>query len=104
MATSPILRRCYLLLHTPVELGRPIVIHVARTCNRNDELFQQYLLNAETAHKTHQVPYLLSKSEIQKWTPYIPAGPRIQVVDLAVNETQYELLDWNNSIYRSRLK
>ena len=99
MTISPILRRCYLLIHTPVELGRPIAIHVARSCEYHDEFFNQYLLNAEASRKNGESRYLMSKPEIEKWTSYIPVGPRVQVVDFSINETQWGLLDWNNPIY-----
>ena len=74
-------RSFYLLLHTPVELARPVCLGVFRQSARYDRLFKQYAQNVEEARKTHGTQrYLISKQEVEKWTPYFPTGLRAQVV------------------------
>jgi len=99
MTTTHILRRCYLLIHTPVELARPVIIHIAPACKYTNTLFHQYVEKTEAARQNGESRYLMRKREIEKWTSDIPVGPRVQVVDFSINETQWGLLDWNNPIY-----
>lgn len=80
-------RSFYLLIHTPVELARPICLGVFRKSPRNDGLFEQYMKNVEEARKTHGTQrYLMSKQEVQKWTPYFPTGLRAQIVYVTLTE------------------
>lgn len=76
-------RSFYVLLHTPVELARPVCLYVFRQSTYYDRLFEQYTMNVEEERKKNGTQrYLMSKQEVQKWTPYFPAGLRAQLVDV----------------------
>jgi hypothetical protein len=77
---SKIIRPFYLLLQTPTELARPVVYYAVRATRRTDALFDDYIKQTEQARLEGQSTYYMSKNEIQKWTPYVPCGPRMQVV------------------------
>jgi hypothetical protein len=85
-------RSFYLLLHTPVELARPMVLGVFRTDTYHNRLYADFVRRVEEERtKNGTQRYLMSKQEVQKWTPYMPAGLRAQLVrlDLLPHE-----LDW----------
>jgi hypothetical protein len=81
-------RPFYLLIHTPVELARPVSLGVYRSSTRYDALFMDYAVAASLARSSGETKYLMSKNEIQRWTPAIPAGPRVQAVAFTIYEHQ----------------
>ena len=84
-------RSFYLLLHTPVELARPVCIGVFRKSPRYDRLFEQYAQNVEEERKRLGTQrYLMSKKEVEKWTPYFPAGLRAQIVPITLKPEELE--------------
>lgn len=84
-------RSFYLLLHTPVELARPTVLGVFRTDSYYNRLYADYVRRVEEERKAHGTQsYLMSKQEVQKWTPYMPAGLRAQLVKLELMPHELE--------------
>ncbi len=78
-------RHLYLVIHTPVELARPVVIHAARSCSHYDKLFADYVRRTEEARVRGESRYLMSKVEMQRWTPFFPCGLRAQVVPFTIH-------------------
>jgi hypothetical protein len=102
MTITHILRRCYMLIHTPVELARPVIIHVAPACKYTNTLFHQYVEKTEAARQNGESRYLMSKREIEKWTPFFPTGARVQALEMDIRPYEWELLNWSNGSPVSR--
>ena len=84
-------RSFYLLIHTPVELARPVCLSVFRKSPHYDSLFEQYTKNVEEERKRLGTQrYLMSKQEVQKWTPFFPAGLRAQIVAVTLRPDELE--------------
>ena len=96
MTTAHIIRRCYLLLHTPVDLARPVIIHVTPACKHTDKLFSKYIEKTEEARKKGESRFFMPKQDIEKWTPFFPTGARVQAVELDIRPFEWELLNWSN--------
>lgn len=81
----PLPTRLYMLIHTPIELARPVCLGIFRSHLRNDKLYAEYVKNAEQARQVHDVrTYWMPKDMAQKWTPYLPSDLRAQLVPIVL--------------------
>ncbi len=78
-------RPFYILIHTPVELARPIQLGVFRTSAYYQRLYEEYRQAAEAERKAHGTQhYFMPKQMAQNWTPYLPSGLRAQILHVEI--------------------
>ena len=77
---SRILRSAYLLIHTPVDIARPLQLGFVESNKSNDALFEKYAQHVEENRKAGVSRTYLSKRDIERWIFFPPCGPRVEVI------------------------
>jgi hypothetical protein len=79
--------RFYILTHRRTELGRPVVYSLQRASQYNDALFCDYAKKVEELRQQggRDLPYYLTKREIERWIVHPPCGPRMEVIPVAIH-------------------
>lgn len=77
---SRILRSAYLLIQTPVDIGRPLQLGFVEANKWNDSLFEKYVQQVEENRKLGGGRVYLSKRDIERWVFFPPCGPRVEVI------------------------
>jgi len=78
------LLRRFALIHTPVELGRPTQLGIVSIDAWSEKLFHKYQLEVEQSRQRGGAYPYLSKRDIERWGFHPPCGPRVQVLELAL--------------------
>jgi hypothetical protein len=86
MSTS---RRIYLLIHTPVELGRPVQAGFIFRAKWSNALFDEYKQKVEENRAAGASITHLSKRDVERWGFNPVPGPRYQVVDIEVPRKEW---------------
>ncbi len=82
-------RRLYLLLHTPVELGRPVQMGFVYPDAWSTPLFEKYAAAVEENRKRGGSVSHLSKRDIERWGFWPPCGARVQVMEVELPPEEF---------------
>lgn len=79
-------KRFYILTQRPVELGRPFAFSLKRADPHYDALFCDYAKHVESRRQEggKDLPYYLTKREIERWGEWPPCGPRMEVIPISI--------------------
>lgn len=72
----------YLLLHTPVHIGRPLQVGLVEKNKWSQPLFDKYVIKCEENRKAGGSRLHLTKKEIEQWGFDPPCGARFEVVEV----------------------
>lgn len=79
---SKIIRSAYLLVNTPVHIGRPLQVGFVQSNKWSDDLFDKYVQSVESNRKLGGYKYHLRKKEIEQWGFMPPCGARFEVIQV----------------------
>lgn len=74
----------YLLIHTPVHVGRPLQVGFVPKATWSTKLFDEYQKNAELNRVAGGSRLHLRKREIEQWGFMPPCGARFEVIEVEV--------------------
>ena len=75
-------RVLYMIIHTPVELGRPVQVGYVPKAEWSDKLFKTYMADVEENRKLGGGRITLSKRDIERWGFFPPCGARFEVIEV----------------------
>jgi len=74
----------YLLLNTPVHIGRPVFVGTVEHAEWSNALFEKYKAEAERNRQAGGSYSYMSKRDIERWGFFPPCGAWFEVVDVEV--------------------
>lgn len=79
----PSLIRFYAVIHHPTHMARPVVLGVTRSSLWSDQLFKNYVAEADETIKKFGggTREILTKRDIERWGCNVPTGARAQVIE-----------------------
>lgn len=78
------MRRAYLLVHTPVNLRRPVPLGFVYKCKWSDAQFKEFADDTLQESCTY-----LTKKSIERWGFLPPPGARVQVLEVEVPSEEW---------------
>lgn len=75
-------RTVYMLLHTPVHIGRPVLAGLVPKTEWSEPLFKEYLQDVERTRKAGGGRTHLTKRQIERWGFFPPCGARFEVMEV----------------------
>lgn len=78
------LQRLYMLIHTPVHIGRPVFMGTVEHAEWSNALFEKYMADVERSRQAGGSYSYISKRDIERWGFFPPCGARVQVVDVEI--------------------
>lgn len=73
-------RLAYLVIHTPVHIGRPLQVGFVRPNLYSDGLFEKYIQDVEKNREAGGGRLHITKREIEQWGFMPPCGARFEVI------------------------